>query len=112
MDTWSYFTTIFNPFALRKAKIVYNFGLSECNRVKGKQSFGEWIHIFHHHFNPFALRKAKIVCNFGLFGCNRVKGRQSFGEWIHIHISPPFLTLLYSERPKLNAILAFLSAEG
>ena len=23
----------FNPFALRKAKIVYNFGLSECNRV-------------------------------------------------------------------------------
>ena len=25
---------IFNPIALRKAKIVYNFGLSECNRVK------------------------------------------------------------------------------
>ena len=24
----------FNPTALRKAKIVYNFGLSECNRVK------------------------------------------------------------------------------
>ena len=23
-----------NPVALRKAKIVYNFGLSECNRVK------------------------------------------------------------------------------
>ena len=23
----------FNPTALRKAKIVYNFGLSECNRV-------------------------------------------------------------------------------
>ena len=22
-----------NPVALRKAKIVYNFGLSECNRV-------------------------------------------------------------------------------
>ena len=28
-DIW-----IFNPVALRKAKIVYNFGLSECNRVK------------------------------------------------------------------------------
>ena len=26
----------FNPFALRKAKIVYNFGLSECNRVKSR----------------------------------------------------------------------------
>ena len=24
-----------NPAALRKAKIVYTFGLSECNRVKG-----------------------------------------------------------------------------
>ena len=24
----------FNPIALRKAKIAYNFGLSECNRVK------------------------------------------------------------------------------
>ena len=24
----------FNPMALRKAKIAYNFGLSECNRVK------------------------------------------------------------------------------
>ena len=23
----------FNPIALRKAKIAYNFGLSECNRV-------------------------------------------------------------------------------
>ena len=23
-----------NPVALRKAKIVYNFGLSDCNRVK------------------------------------------------------------------------------
>ena len=25
----------FNPVALRKAKIVYNFGLSECSRVNG-----------------------------------------------------------------------------
>ena len=25
---------MFNPIALRKAKIVYNFGLSECIRVK------------------------------------------------------------------------------
>ena len=23
----------FNPFAHRKAKVVYNFGLSECNKV-------------------------------------------------------------------------------
>ena len=26
-----------NPIALRKAKIVYNFGLSECSRVKNIQ---------------------------------------------------------------------------
>ena len=25
---------VLNPITLRKAKIVYNFGLSECNRVK------------------------------------------------------------------------------
>ena len=25
---------VLNPIALRKAKIVYKFGLSECNRVK------------------------------------------------------------------------------
>ena len=30
-----HWVTRFNPIALRKAKIVYNFGLSECNRVKG-----------------------------------------------------------------------------
>ena len=24
----------FNPIALRKAQIAYNFGLSECNKVK------------------------------------------------------------------------------
>ena len=28
-----YFFIFLKPFALRKAKIVYNFGLSECNRV-------------------------------------------------------------------------------
>ena len=29
------FTNIsFNPIALRKTKIAYNFGLSECNNVK------------------------------------------------------------------------------
>ena len=26
--------TCLDPIALRKAKIVYNFGFSECNRVK------------------------------------------------------------------------------
>ena len=33
-----------NPTALRKAKIVYNFGLSECTRVKvGKIMFNFYI---------------------------------------------------------------------
>ena len=32
-----------NPIAHRKAKIVYNFGLSECNRVKLEQKMQtEW----------------------------------------------------------------------
>ena len=29
-------TCVFNPIVLRKAKTVYNFGLSECHRVKLK----------------------------------------------------------------------------
>ena len=32
-----------NPIALRKAKIVCNFGLSECNRVKGKNQMEQLI---------------------------------------------------------------------
>ena len=32
------FSLIMNPFALRKATIVCNFGLSECNRVKRKKN--------------------------------------------------------------------------
>ena len=28
-----------NPIALGKAKIVYNFGLSECNRIKSRPSY-------------------------------------------------------------------------
>ena len=35
---------LLKPIALRKAKIVYNFGLSECNRVK--MSFQSKLH-FH-----------------------------------------------------------------
>ena len=37
--TWKYL----NPIALRKAKIVYNFGLSECNRVKLNEWATEWV---------------------------------------------------------------------
>ena len=35
VSTSSQYDTL-NPTALRKAKIVFNFGLSECNRVKRK----------------------------------------------------------------------------
>ena len=34
LDYFTYIEPISNPIALRKTKIVYNFGLSECNRVK------------------------------------------------------------------------------
>ena len=33
---------IINPIALRKAKIVYNFGLSECNKVNIIGCAGEY----------------------------------------------------------------------
>ena len=35
-----------NPIALRKAKIVYDFGLSECNRVKVTLSGKDLAQIF------------------------------------------------------------------
>ena len=39
---------IFYPIALRKTKIVYNIGLSECNRVKEKNVslFGVYLFIY------------------------------------------------------------------
>ena len=36
---------IINPIALRKAKIVYNYDLSECNRVKSFPIFRDVIKI-------------------------------------------------------------------
>ena len=51
----------FNPIALRKAKIVYNFGLSECNRVKTDLGFG----IALVEESLFYRRTAK-QCNFGV----------------------------------------------
>ena len=43
-----------NPVALRKAKIVSNFGLSECNRVNYMYTkhLGVWLHL--HGFLPFS----------------------------------------------------------
>ena len=35
-----------NPIALRKAKIVYNFGLSECNRVKHMDPYFQFRYLF------------------------------------------------------------------
>ena len=40
MSSMQAFPICFNPFALRKAKIVYNFGLSECKGVKNCIQFG------------------------------------------------------------------------
>ena len=34
----TYIMNEFNPIVLRKTKIVYNFGLSECKRVKFLQN--------------------------------------------------------------------------
>ena len=38
----------FNPVALRKTKIVCNFGLSGCNKVK-PDSLDSWCSQFHSH---------------------------------------------------------------
>ena len=66
----SYGTRHFNPFTLRKAKIVYNFGLSECNRVK-RYSIGlinsDIIPLFILHFFVFGFGHIKLGHSFNLF---------------------------------------------
>ena len=42
-----------NPNALRKAKIVYNFDLSECNRVKDRISYHSRSKLFPFRVDPF-----------------------------------------------------------
>ena len=46
----------FNPVAHRKAKIVYHFGLSECNRVKTSQ---DTIYISLFMTDPYAQYQSK-----------------------------------------------------
>ena len=45
--------TKFNPIALRKAKIVYNFGLSECKRVKTKMEILQVTRLNNQFRQPF-----------------------------------------------------------
>ena len=40
------YRTDFNPIALRKAKIVHNFGLSECSRIEVKEYTPKFSSIF------------------------------------------------------------------
>ena len=59
----------FNPFALRKAKIVCNFGLSECNRVKTfrRAVMDEMLqHLLLPLVGLFQMAKIKIVVTDGL----------------------------------------------
>ena len=67
-----------NPIALRKAKIVCNFGLSECNRVNSENKIV--LTIVMGSINPIALRKTKIAYNFDLSECNNVKPRHAKGS--------------------------------
>ena len=70
---------LINPTALRKAKIVYNFGLSECNRVNHGHpvyNFGlsECNRVNHGH---------PIVYNFGLSECNRLTTDSQCIHFLH-----------------------------
>ena len=44
-----------NPIALRKAKTVYNFGLSECNGVKVNGFFFRGINSEIYILSPFSM---------------------------------------------------------
>ena len=63
-----------SPIALRKAKIAYNFGLSECNRVKETMYMYEPCHVklstcvstnredSYQSLNQYSLDRAFISC--------------------------------------------------
>ena len=48
------------PVALRKAKIVHNFGLSECNRVNATVAIVRWAFFF----TPVSLSVHLSIRNF------------------------------------------------
>ena len=53
---------LLNPIALKKAKIVYNFGLSECNKVKQSQkSRSTLLGLFSKETNPSYNRRIRVV---------------------------------------------------
>ena len=67
---------LFTPIALRKTKIVCNFGLSECSRINTREMSNNYNgsevytmvslpiqEVFYSLFNPIALRKTKIAYN-------------------------------------------------
>ena len=62
---------LFNPIALRKAKIVY-FNTTAHRKAKIV------------YFNPIALRKAKIVYDFGLSECNRINNSVQTVPKLHL----------------------------
>ena len=66
----------FNPIALRKAKIAYNFGLSECNRVKSHQNDkgGDWI------YNPWMVVQQVIHYTTTAPSC----GYRCKSEWLFL----------------------------
>ena len=121
LHTVRYFEVCFNPIALRRAKIAYNFGLSECNRVKlfrqkwhinlcirlwrrGRQSimvlflFGPWIISVLPFIRSFRPRSDFRVGHFTLI--------------LDLPSCKCFNLVLHLERPKLHTILAFLNAIG
>ena len=52
----------FNPIALRKTKIVYNFGLSECNRVKVNKDTSSGCLVVVWALQPFETVFQSILC--------------------------------------------------
>ena len=64
-----------NPFALRKAKIVCNFGLSECNRFKGSR---DQIKILQHSFKSSKTESKQELSSDSIAPLDKLKmGMQS-----------------------------------
>ena len=78
MFYWELGRVVFNPIALRKAKIVCNFGLSECNRVK----LPPMLHLI---LQRIKKKQQKIKMNL------ENPERRHYVVWVYLQISAPFL---------------------
>ena len=81
-----FFVLYMNPVALREAKIVYTFGLSECNRFKRKTFvFSEYIRIILFAiFSYFLTVKSRHMHSDKKLSIQKKEKKKRFPMYLHV----------------------------